>query len=120
MLTGCNVSLAPDAHDVARVLAELLYRRDLALELGRAHIRYGETAVEAELEPLTLALLENAGITLDEVMLLPVGDLIRAVAGEVRADFRADRTVALEGWLLSVSEARICAIARLLDRPEAA
>ena len=37
-----------------------------------------------------------------------------AVDRRIRRDFQQGRTVEIEGWLLSLTEARLCALARLL------
>jgi hypothetical protein len=45
----------------------------------------------------------------------PVG-LAEALREAHRADLREDRVVAIRGWVLSRSEARLCALAELLSR----
>jgi len=40
-------------------------------------------------------------------------DLRRAVSGRVRQDFADGRTVTVDGWVLSRTEARLCALAAL-------
>ena len=44
----------------------------------------------------------------------PGHDLAARVAARVRADFAAGRTVLVNGWVLSVTEARQCALFSLL------
>lgn len=69
------------------------------IALGRRVI---EVTGEADLEMLLAQLPDG------------VGDPIERAAAVVRADFSAARTVVVDGWVLSVSEARAAAAVSLL------
>lgn len=113
--TGCNVLFAPDARAVATALTGLLHHHDLARDLGRIYVASHVPLDDRSLEPLTRTLLDSLDIDLDEVMLLPVARLIKALAGRLRDDFANGRVAAVDGWLLSQAEARVCAIAYFGD-----
>ncbi|UEM22355.1 hypothetical protein JL100_006305 [Skermanella mucosa] len=88
----------------ARRLLALLRSPAAARRIGRAYL---ETAAD-EADPaklVTLIVGDGAdGGTAD-------GDLLRHVAERQRADFAAGRTVKLDGWVLSRTEARLYALA---------
>jgi len=91
-------------------LLELLNHRDSALLLGRLY--RDAVPVENGKEPL-IAVLAATFRTAGE---LPAGDQVslrRLVNEYIRRDFTRDRVVAVDGWLLSVTEARLCALASL-------
>jgi len=90
-------------------LVELLTHRDSAVLLGR---RY-RAAVPGEdgKAPLVAALAATFG---SADALPPDQDGLRRVLAErIREDFTAGRMVAVDDWLLAVTEARLCALASL-------
>lgn len=115
LASGCKVLVAPDAEAVAVELRALLYRELLVAELGRAWLGPDSGA---SLDRLTETLLDSLGIRLDRTLLLPVGDLLEALAARIRDDFAAGRVASVAGWLLAEAEARTCAIAYLSRRGE--
>lgn len=118
IVTGCKVLFSPDAGAMAAELVALLRRQDLARDLGQAYVEANLSPGSRFVDSLTLALLDSIGIHLDEVALLPLATLVTALVGKVRDDFARENTVAVRGWLLSVTEARVCGILYLRDRPD--
>ena len=95
---------------LAAALRTLLYDRAAARRLGRAYVRQ----VPEEDDPrilarLTLALPE--GQYGDAIALDPTS-LRDRIDERVRNDFAASTTVQLDGWVLSRTEARLCALYR--------
>jgi hypothetical protein len=90
-------------------LAGLLAHRDSARSLGRAALGVlpGATA------PSALAGAVLAGLPGDPSKLAAASDddLRALVAARVREDFDAGDTVQVDGWILSCTEARLCALA---------
>ncbi|EWY39914.1 hypothetical protein N825_04850 [Skermanella stibiiresistens SB22] len=85
-------------------LLGLLRSRAAARRIGRAYL---ETAShEADAAQLVSLILGDDAVGVDRV-----GDLRHRVAELQRADFTAGRTVTLDGWVLSRTEARLCALA---------
>jgi hypothetical protein len=74
-----------------------------AAEVGRRYL--DSNAGEADRERLADLLTENLDPS--------AGDLTQQMMAAVRNDFRLGQTVTVDGWLLSRTEARICAIAYL-------
>ncbi len=86
-----------DQVDAVRVIAEA-YLRQLGLETGEASIRSAARA--------TLELIDRAR---DQPR------AIRALERAVREDFEKGRTIQVEGWILSRTEADLCALSLLKD-----
>lgn len=85
----------------ARRLLTLLRSPAAARRIGRAYLeKAGDEADPAKL----VALIMGEGGTVE-------GDLLRHVAERQRADFAAGRTIKLDGWVLSRTEARLYALA---------
>jgi hypothetical protein len=97
------------ARTPAARLAGLLAHRDSARALGRAALAAlpGATAPSA-LAAAVLAGLPGGPRTLDGAS---DDDLRALVAARVREDFEAGDTVQVDGWILSCTEARLCALA---------
>jgi hypothetical protein len=96
--------------ELAATLSTLLYDRAAARRLGRLYVRQ----VSAEDDPRTLARLVVAlpeaqqadAIALDHT------SLRHRIDARVRGDFASGTTVQLDGWVLSRTEARLCALCR--------
>jgi hypothetical protein len=92
-------------------LVDLLKSPGSAAAVGRAYL--GAYPDEADAARLALHLeraLRAQGL---EPRRAPAPRLRAALAEQSRADFAAGRTVRVEGWVLSQSEARLCALAAL-------
>jgi hypothetical protein len=92
-------------------LARLLNDRDSARVIGRAYLqKYAEGAdCDVVLDQLVRDIAGFGG------SVAPAGDkeLKAAVEARIRQDFADDRVVKLEGWILSGTEARLCALTTL-------
>lgn len=93
---------------VARRLPRLLGHPDSARVVGRAYLRL----VPAEARPELLAKLIVEQLPEGEHTAAAVadGELRERLLDGVREDFRDGKTVELDGWLLSRTEARLCAL----------
>ena len=93
-------------------LTALLAHSESANVIGGAYLlKYPQEAnVDTLLDQIA------ARIVARDVGLLSTTDqhLREQLDGVVRADFAADRIVKLRGWVLSATEARLCALAALL------
>jgi len=79
----------------------LFTRPDSAAAIGRAYLEVAPD--EGDVHHLTSTLRSH----------LPAGPLRAAVAQRVHDDFDSQRVVTVDGWVLSQTEARLCAIAAL-------
>jgi hypothetical protein len=93
-------------------LAELAHHMDSAALLGRSYL----DGAPLEADPARLVGL--IGVALEPAP--PPGDsegqeaLRKRLAERIRGDFLNGDTVAVDGWLLAISEARLCALVSLL------
>jgi hypothetical protein len=97
-LPGC--SSAPDASAVAAAAARLGRH---ATDVGRRYL--DSHPAEADLELLTALVAARLELTR--------GSLPERMSRAVSEDFRCGRAVSIDGWSLSRTEVRICAIAHL-------
>jgi hypothetical protein len=101
-LAGCG---SGGGEATAEDLAAWMLRDDAVIRLGQEYL----AAHEDEADAAVLTGLLAAGLPdLDD----PAAR--RALLARVRDDYAAGRTVILSGWVLSVSEGRLCALATLM------
>lgn len=89
--------------DVPSALARLLPARVDAAIIGRAYLT--SSPDDGDLATLVRQLLAMADNT---------GDLQTAIGNRLRKDFDEHQTVRVRGWVLSRTEARLCALSALL------
>ena len=95
----------------ARLVALLAHPESAKVIGGEYLLKYPQ---EADLDTLLDQIASR--IVASDVGLFTTTDqqLREQLAGMIRADFAVDRIVKLRGWVLSVTEARLCALATLL------
>ena len=97
-------------------LARLLAARDSARRLGRAAaVALPGAAAAPDLAAAVLGSLTGGA---RRAARLGDDEMRRLVAERVRADFEAEETVRVCGWVLSRTEARLCALTALRDEHE--
>lgn len=100
-LAGCAAG-GGDTAATPEELAALMLRDDAVLRLGREYL----AAHPGESDPAALAGLLAAGLPA-----LEDAAGRQALLARIRDDYAAGRTVILSGWVLSLSEGRLCALA---------
>lgn len=118
-LPGCDVLLWPDIDAISKTLTGLLHRPDLAGRVGRRYLEERDAATPATVETLTRELMARADFDAVPPALMSVDRLYRAVRDRIREDFAEEKTVIVDGWLLSRTECLLCAIAHLRGRRDA-
>ena len=93
------------AQGPAARLVGIFRHQESARAVGRAYLRLAPE----EADPARLLALIHPG----DAAALAEAELRRAVAARQREDFACRRTVLLDGWVLSRTEARLCALAEL-------
>jgi hypothetical protein len=96
----------PDGGLLYALFPELRHARTL----GRACLRFFPTTVSADrlyawIVPAARPEIENAAA---------IAELQRSIRQRVRRDFAADDTVRVDGWVLSITELRLYALAALI------
>ena len=95
---------APAPEGDARALGGLLSQRESASVIGRAYL--AQRPEEADPAALVRALLAHGP---DSSRAAP-GQLRRWMAERLSRDFADGHVVSIDGWVLAVSEARLCAL----------
>jgi hypothetical protein len=89
-------------------LAQLLQNRESASVVGRAYLAgISQAPGVAELEQ---TILNSAGIAASEMQSMSYEKLHERLRARVRLDFQEHQTVKVNGWVLSVTEARLAAL----------
>lgn len=92
-------------------LTQLIRQQESARVIGRAYLE----AVPAEGNALRLSdtLMESLNLNPENAAVLAPEQLHQRLRERVREDFRDGRTVKLQGWILSRTEARLMALIAL-------
>ena len=112
-LLGGGLVLGGETTRRAHHLACCVRESGSARVLGRVYLASGPS--EATLETL-VPRLWPAGVAMDGGPAIEAAGLRKALAERSRADFAAGRIVSVDGWLLSETEGRLCAVMALLPR----
>jgi len=117
--SGSDNLISPDPHAIAAELIRLLHLRDQARRVGRSYLRANRSGEPDSVELLTRELLASLGLDVDHLGLVPADSLREAVMEKVHKDYADERIAVVDDWLLSETEARLCAILYLeaRDRP---
>ena len=97
---------APAPASPARQLVDYYSNRQSAVEVGRQYLRDNAAETDSDIFRLLLGTREAPFASRTE--------LDAFIKAKVRADFTAERVVRVQGWLLSCTEARLCALAALI------
>ena len=104
------LALRATPDELAAGLRTLLYDRAAARRIGHLYVRLVPTEGDPRiLARLTVALPETQQV---DAIALDSTSLHRRVDAQVRGDFASGTTVQLDGWVLSRTEARLCALYR--------
>ena len=108
-----SVVVAFERAEPAVRLARLLEGRESARAVGFAYLG---TLADPEASPSALTDAIALALPGGHRALATAGkaELRELVAGRTAADFGEDRTLRLRGWILSETEARLCALAALV------
>lgn len=113
-LSGSNTLVMPDLHAIAVELIKLLHFRDEARWVGRIYLK--THAPTASAETLTQALMQSMNFDVDNLTILPVSTLKSSLMEKVHRDYDEEHITFVKDWLISETEARLCAILYLEDR----
>jgi len=106
-LPACQAS--PASRVRPRELAAICDEETLG-EIGNAYLQQAKN--EKDIDRLSALIMRDAsGRPADAV--LNVEDLDRRLAQHIADDFRAGNTAVVKGWVLSLTEARLCALLTL-------
>jgi len=104
-LVSPRISTAyPAPHSIKRLVG-LLHDQESARAIGRAYLLQEPSEADAT---CLVALLDPGGVAARGK-----AELRRTIAARHREDFGCGRTVILDGWILSRTEVRLCALATI-------
>lgn len=99
--------------DLSVRIGMLIGHRDSAAVIGERYLALAERPSERSPHALTAAMGRDMQIDLGTLDALGDAKLGATIARQITADFEHERVVSISGWLLSRTEARICALAAL-------
>jgi hypothetical protein len=105
---GLGASAGPG---IAASLPDVLGVPATARRVGEAYL--AATPAEANVARLTSGVVGSLPRMPDLLIDVDAADLRAAIAEVIREDFRTERTVVIDGWILARTEARLYALAAL-------
>lgn len=112
-LSGSNTLVLPDMQAIAVELTKLLHVRDQARWVGRTYLANHPSNGTPSVETLTRAVMESMNYDVDHITLLPLRSLKASIMAKVHRDYDEEQITFVEEWLISQTEARLCAILHL-------
>ncbi|NOZ11122.1 MAG: hypothetical protein GXP09_08810 [Gammaproteobacteria bacterium] len=107
---GYQALFSPDWRKIAERMVTLLERHDIARQIGKRYVELDSAVAHLTLEQLTESLLKaiklNANAWSDAT---PEKSLV-LFSNKLREDFVLENIVKIDGWILSETEARLCAL----------
>jgi len=107
--TGCPDSPATRA-ELVRFLTDQIVHHDIADRIGKKYLRQVNEPEQLSLDGLVDSLLSNLQLPVNDLSALSLQDLQTRLTRRVHQDFADEKTVIVDGWLLSATEARLCAL----------
>jgi hypothetical protein len=108
LLNGCSSEASEHDFTIPVFLSHIFDRETLA-SIGKSYRQMIHD--ESDKNKLMTKLLENSGLHNTS----PSKTVRKYFADLIREDFEKGRTIIVEGWILSVTEARQCALFSLLE-----
>jgi hypothetical protein len=99
-------------HLLSAKLANVFYDRKSATVIGLEYLR--RTPMEADVRRLTNLICSRWQGPYDDIAHADTGKVKTMLLSQQREDFEKGRIVNVQGWILSETEARLCALAALV------
>lgn len=115
MLPGCGDQPASRT-EVARYLVTQIAHPRAAGAIGQHYLK-GDPRLQGETaEHLTDMIMQSIGLNVNNLSTSNLPEVGKRLAKRVRHDFADETVVTVDGWLLSQTEARLCALVYLHRR----
>jgi hypothetical protein len=106
-----GTSAPAKATTAEQAILSILHHREAASQIGYAAL---ETLPAFRNQPLLLAdILGDLGLDQESVLRLDQAEIGARLIQRIHDEFASQRTVMLDGWILSLTETRLCALAAL-------
>ncbi len=99
---------------IAEQLVYFLDYPEVAVTVGQGFLETDETLRANSLDQMIDKVLQSLDISKEQLPEITRSQLLEHMHRQVRSDFVNEQIVFVNGWLLSRTEARICAIQTLL------
>jgi hypothetical protein len=99
-------------HLLASKLANFFHNKESARIVGLEYLRV--VPMEADVRQLTKLICSHWQDRYDETAYADIAQIKQILLRQQRDDFEKDRIVKVHGWILSETEARLCALAALV------
>ncbi len=116
---GLNFTFNPGSHFIARQLTSYLQYRHLANDIGGSLIRDNSALQELSLDQMVDLVLEDAGLNRSDISLFSLFDQLNTYRNQAREDFINENIIIVDGWVLSATEAHLCALLHIYLSPAA-
>jgi len=107
--SGCTDSPTNRA-ELTRFLVMQIAHPDAADGIGSSYIRKDIEINPLSVDQLTDVIIHQLGINTNDLSAISLQDVGERLADRVHQDFAEESVVAVDGWLLSKTEARLCAL----------
>jgi len=113
--TGLNFTVRPETQYIARILTHYLDYPDLAIQLGKSILKNEPALAKLTIEQLTDLVLQDAGLKKEQLTYYSLLTNIGSYRKRVHKDFDMENIVHVDGWVISRTEAHLCALLYLYD-----
>jgi len=108
-------TIRPNTQAISRILTRYLDYPDLARELGKSIIKNEPGLAKLSIEQMTELALQDAGLSKGNLIYSSLLTNMEFYRKTVRNDFDTENIVHVNGWVISRTEAHLCALLYLYD-----
>ncbi len=117
--TGIKFAANPDTQTIARLLTSHLAYPELAIQLGGSILKNDTQLATLTLDQMTNIVLNDAGFNREKVTYFSLLNNFDAYRRTVHEDFAIENILHVDGWVLSATEAHLCALLYLYKNSSA-
>ncbi|MFC1665952.1 hypothetical protein ACFL17_10090 [Pseudomonadota bacterium] len=114
--TGCSLNFGPSIEELAKKATALLRHPELAKQIGQQYLEQLTVLSKPNQERLVSEILAGTGIDPNNASYFSLLDLEDELTAKVRMDFTLERIVKVNGWVLSATEAQLCALLAIVAK----
>jgi len=112
LLPGCATENSKGQEAIESIL-KLLRHQGVAAHLGRLEVEANPELQSLTLEQLGADLLSAIGLDIDNITDNQIDTIHERLSIKIRQDFSDEAITTVDGWLLSATEAKACALVYL-------
>ena len=114
--TACSFIFSPNLKEVAKEATSLLRHPEMAANIGYHYLQQKYQADKPTVEEMITGILEGTAIDPSNASHFSLFNLDDELRAKVRKDFMLERIAKIKGWLLSETEAQLCALLVLIGK----